>query len=148
MRGRAGFTVVEVLLALGILTVAFLGLISVLMTGHTDISQSGRDTAASVAAQSLAENMRNQPATDWQQLNGMTTANAAQCPGSVGTRLNTLCTEWIAQVTLLPRGRGTVAVTATPGNGSTLWTATITVTWTEATRRGVRQLALVVGRSG
>ena len=149
MRGRPGFTMVEILVALGILTVAFLGLISVLMTGHTDISESGRDMAAAVAVQSLAENMWNQPAPDWILLNGMTTANPTVCPGAAGSRLNTLCTDWIGQVGLLPQGRGTVAVIATPNptTGITLWQATITVTWTEATQKGQRNLRLVVGRS-
>lgn len=149
MRARPGFTMVEILVALGILTVAFMGLITVLLTGHTDISQSGRDTTAAVAVQSLAENMWNQPAPDWILLNGMSTASPTVCPGAAGSRLNTLCTDWTGQVGLLPQGRGTVAVTATPNavTGITLWVATITVTWTEAAQRGRRTLTLVVGRS-
>ncbi len=145
---RGGFTMVEVLIAAGVLTVAFLGMITVLLTGHGDISQSGRDTSASAAVQSLAENMRNQPATDWSTLDGMTTDDPNNCPGAQGSRLNTLCVNWINVVTQLPQGRGTVGVVATanPTTGITMRTATITVAWAEA-GRGSRQLSLVVGRS-
>ncbi len=147
--GRApGFTMVETLVAVGVLTVAFLGMITVLMTGHTDISQSGRDTAAAAAAVTLAENMWNQPATDWQLLDGMTTDDPTLCPGGAGTRLNTLCTDWIAEVSQLPQGRGTLSVVPTPNpvTGITMRQATIRVAWTEATRGG-RQVTLTVGRS-
>lgn len=143
-----GFTMVELLFAVGILVVAFLGVITVVMTGHTDISQSGRDTVASAAAQSLGENMRNQPSTDWTTLNGMTTGNPSACPGATGTRLNNLCQNFINDVANLPEGLGTVTITQTPnpGTGINFYRATIAVGWTEA-GRGARQRTLVVGRS-
>jgi len=146
--GPRGFTMVEVLVALGILTIAFLGMITVLMTGHDNVTQSGRDTTAAVAAQSLVENMWNQPPTDLQLLNGIDTTNPALCPGNPGDRINTLCTDWIAQVGQLPEGRGTVAVTATPNpaTGITMRQITVTLSWTESSRGG-RQLTMIVGRS-
>ena len=138
----------EVMVAMSVLTVAFLGMITVLMAGHTDISQSGRDTAAAVAAQSLVENMRNQPATDMQQLDGMTTDDAANCPGPVGNRIYILCSDWIAQVSQLPEGRGTVTVAQipNPATGIMLRRITVTVNWTEASK-GARTFTMVVGRS-
>jgi len=143
-----GFTMAEVMVAVGVLTVAFLGMITVLMAGHSDISQSGRDTSAAVAAQSLVENMRNQPATDLQQLDGMTTENATYCPGTTNSRIQTLCTDWIGQVSQLPEGRGTVTVAQipNPGTGIMLRRITITVNWTEASK-GARAFPMVVGRS-
>lgn len=143
-----GFTMGEVMVAVGVLTVAFLGMITVLMTGHTDISQSGRDTAAAVAVQSLVENTRNQPATDLPQLDGMTTDNAANCPGAAGSRIQTLCADWIGQVAQLPEGRGTVTVAQipNPATGIMLRRITITVNWTEASK-GARAFTMVVGRS-
>jgi len=146
--GHAGFTMVEVLVAVGVLTVALLGMITVFLASHGDISQGGRDTAATAVALSLAENMRNQPPVDLSLLDGMTTDDSALCPGAPGSRLNTLCTDWIAQVAQLPEGRGTVAVTQTPNptTGITLRQMTITVAWAEAGRGG-RQLTLVAGRS-
>ncbi len=135
-------------MAVGVLTVAFMGLITVLMTGHGDISQSGRDTSAAVAVQSLVENMRNQPATELQQLDGMTTDDPSYCPGTVGSRVQTLCTDWIGQVSQLPEGRGAVTVTQipNPATGIMLRRITITVNWTEATK-GARSFTMVVGRS-
>jgi Tfp pilus assembly protein PilV len=143
-----GFTMAEVLVAIGVLTAALLGMITVFLASHSDISQGGRDTAATAAALSLAENMRNQPPPDLSLLDGMNTDDPSLCPGAPGSRLNTLCTDWIAQVAQLPEGRGTVAVTQTPNpvTGITLRQMTITVTWNEASRGG-RQLTLVAGRS-
>ncbi len=146
--GMAGFTLVEALVAVGVLTVAFLGVITVFLASHSDISQSGRDTTATAVALSLAENMRNQPPVDLSLLDGMTTDNPNFCPGAPGSRINTLCTDWIAQVSQLPEGRGTVAVTQIPNpdTGIMLRRINITLNWTEAGRGG-RQLALVVARS-
>ena len=146
--GARGFTMVEVLVALGILTIAFLGMITVLMTGHDNVTQSGRDTTAAVAAQSLVENMWNQPASDLQLLNGIDTNDSSLCPGNPGDRINGVCVDWIAQVGQLPEGRGTVAVTATPNpsTGIVMRQITITVSWTE-TSRGGRQLTMILGRS-
>ncbi len=144
----AGFTMVEVLVTMGVLTVAFLGVITVFLTGHADISQSGRDTAAAVAAQSLAENMLNQQAPTLDQLNGMTTADPTACPGAPGDRINTVCTDWINQVAPLPQGLGTVTVTQIPNptTGIMMRQVSINVSWVEAAR-GTRQFTLVVGRS-
>jgi uncharacterized protein (TIGR02598 family) len=138
----------EVMVAVGVLTVAFLGLITVLGTGHSDISRSGRDTAAAVAIQSLVENMQNQPPTELQQLDGMTTEDPTYCPGTSGSRVHTLCTDWIGQVTQLPQGRGTITVAQIPNptTGIMLRRITITVNWTEATK-GARSFTMVVGRS-
>lgn len=146
--GHTGFTMVEVLVGVGVLTVALLGMITVFLASHGDISQGGRDTAATAAALSLAENMRNQPPPDLSLLDGMNTDDPALCPGAPNSRLNTLCTDWITQVAQLPEGRGTVGVTQTPNptTGITLRQMTITVTWSEAGRGG-RQLTLVAGRS-
>lgn len=135
-------------MGLGILTVVFLGIITVFMTGHSDISQSGRDTGAAVITQSLAENMRNLRPADLDLLDGITTENPAGCPGALGSRINTVCTEWIAQVAQLPEGRGTLAVTQIPNptTGILMRRITITVGWSEVGRGG-RQVVLTAGRS-
>lgn len=144
-----GFTLVEVLVAMSVVMVGLLGITGIFFSGHFNISQSGRDTAAVVVAQSLAENMRNQPQAELPQLNGMNTDDPANCPGAPGSRVNLLCADWISQVQVLPEGRGTVAVTQTPNptTGIMLNRITVTVTWTEASRGGQRQLSLVLGRS-
>ncbi len=142
-----GFTMVEVLVAVGVLTVAFLGIITVFLAGYGDISQSGRDTLAAVAAQSLIEDIRNRPQADIPSLGGVDTASPTPCPLNPPA-LNTLCTDWVSQVSQLPAGRGTVAVTQTPnpGTGITMYRVAITVSWDEA-GRGARQLTVVAGRS-
>ncbi len=149
--GWPGFTLVEILVAVGVLMVAFLGVITVYLVGYGDISESGRDTAAAVLAQSLVEGMRNQPAALLTGLDGVDTANATPCPANP-PRINALCTNWVAQVQgtppfplVLPGGQGRIAVAAIP-NAITLNRITITLTWTEPGRGG-RQLTVVAGRS-
>jgi hypothetical protein len=134
--------------SVGVLLVAFLGVITVYMVGYGDISEGGKDTIAAMAAQTLAENIRNQPQASLTQLNGIDTTNPGGCPGAAGSRINTLCLNWAAQVSQLPEGRGTVAVNQIP-NGTTgvlFFQIIINLTWTEPTR-GLRQLTVVAGRS-
>ncbi len=151
--GARGFTLAEVLVAIGVLSVAFLGIITVFMVGQADISQSGRDTLAAAAAQSLAENLRNQPQDDLPQYHGMTTDDKTLCPGNAGPpqdKVNKLCTDWVDQVTqALPQGRGTVSVvlTTNPTTNITLYQITINVSWTEAAGGTTRTLTVIAGRS-
>jgi prepilin-type N-terminal cleavage/methylation domain-containing protein len=144
-----GFTFVEVMITVGIITVGLLGILGVLFTSHAGITQSGRDTAATVIAHSLAENLRNQPQLDLPLLNGMTSDDPNLCPGAPGSRLNVLCMEWIAQVNTLPEGRGTVTVAQTPNpaTGIALYRITITLGWTEASSLARRTFTLIAGRS-
>lgn len=139
----------EVMVAIGVLTVSLVGVIGILFTSHSGISRSGRDTVATVIAQSLAENLRNQPQLDLPLLNGITSDEPNLCPGAPGSRLNVLCTEWVDQVNTLPEGRGTVTITQTPNpvTGITLHRITITLNWTEASSLARRTLTLVAGRS-
>ncbi len=151
--GARGFTMAEVLVAIGVLSVAFLGIITVILVGQADISQSGHDTLAAAAAQSLAENLRNQPQDDLPQYNGMATADKTQCPGNAGPppdKVNKLCTDWIDQFTqTFPQGSGTVSVvlTANPTTNITLYQITITVSWAEVVAGSTRRLTVVMGRS-
>lgn len=144
--GQGGFTMVEILVAVGVLLVALMGIISVFFVGHRDISESGRDTAAAVAAQSLAETLRNQAQGNLPLLDGLDTANPA-CPANP-PQMSALCAGWVTQVGQLPEGRGTVAVAQirNPGTGKILYRIIITLAWNEAGRGG-RQFTLVAGRS-
>lgn len=146
--GMPAFTLAEVVVALGVLLVAFLGIITVFRVGHGDITESGRDTAASVVVQSLVESLQNQPAANLPLLNGIDTADPAFCPGAAGSRVNTLCTDWIAQVARLPQGRGTVTVAQVPNptTGIILNQITISLSWAEV-GRGSRQFTVVTARS-
>jgi len=147
--GRTGFTLAEVLVSVGVLLVSFLGVITVYLVGYGDISEGGKDTIAAMAAQTLAENIRNQPQATILQLNGMDSGNPGGCPGATGSRINTLCLNWATQVAQLPEGRGTVAVTETinPNDPNVkFYQVIINLAWTEPTR-GLRQLTVVAGRS-
>ncbi len=146
--GGPGFTLAEILVAVGVLLVAFLGVITVYMVGYRDITEGGTDTAAAVAAQTLAESLRNQPQANLPLLDGMDTSNTAGCPGAPGSRINNLCLTWATQVVLLPEGRGVVNVVPTinPNTGVLFNQIIINLTWTEPNAGG-RRLVVVAGRS-
>lgn len=144
--GGPGFTLAEVLVSVGVLLVAFMGVITVYLVGYGDISEGGKDTIAAMAAQTLAENIRNQPQNNLQQLDGIDSTNPGGCPGTAGSRINTLCLNWAAQVAQLPEGRGRVTVTRTLNGNVSFFQVNINLTWTEPTR-GLRQLTVVAGRS-
>ncbi len=145
--GRPGFTLVEVLVAVGVVLVAFLGVITVYLVGYGDITEGGLDTAGAVAAQSLVERIRNQPFANMPLLNGMDTSNTGACPGVTGSPINTLCLNWAAQVAQLPQGQGTVTVVPVVGPSGVTQQIRINVSWVEAARGGRRQLTVVAGRT-
>jgi hypothetical protein len=138
--------------AVGVLLVAFLGVITVYMVGYSDIKEGGTDTAAAIAAQTLVERLRNLPSGPALPaillgVNGMDTANTAACPGAPASRINNLCLAWAAQVNQLPQGQGVVTVLRVPNPSQPdFFRITITVAWTEPTR-GRRLLSVVAGRS-
>lgn len=139
---------VEVLVALVVLMVGLLGTSAVFIAGHREIGESGRDTAAAVVAQSLAENLRNQSVLELPFLNGLDTADPSTCPDIVGSGVRKLCADWIAQVSTLPEGRGTVVISPmpNPATGITLHRITISLSWAEP-GRGTRNLTLTAGRT-
>ncbi len=158
--GRPGFTLAEILVAVGVLLVAFLGVITVYLAGHGDIKEGGNDTIAAMAAQSLVERLRNLPAGPAPLppillgMNNVDTQNPATCPPdppppAPPQGLNAWCTAWAAQVSQqLPQGRATVTVVLNPAGPEDLVFSTISVSvfWTEPSR-GARQLTVVGGRS-
>ena len=156
--GGPGFTLAEILVAVGVLLVAFLGVITVYLVGHRDITEGGNDTLAATAAQSLVERLRNLPSGPALPpillgMNGVDTQNPATCPPdppppTPPQGLNAWCTNWAAEVTQqLPDGRALVAVVQniSPA-GFSFSQLTIIMFWTDP-GRGRRQLTLVAGRS-
>jgi type II secretory pathway pseudopilin PulG len=105
-RGRAadgaGFTVIEVFVALTVLAVAILGVASMTATGHGNINDAGKATMALIAARQMLEDVRALPFNNVSNLNGFDTGNAATLPATDPER--TIALKW--RYTLAGTGGG------------------------------------------
>jgi type IV pilus assembly protein PilV len=108
-----GFTLIEVLVGLIILSICLLGMASLMATTTTNNSFGGHMTEAATFAQDKLEQLRATPF-------GMITLNTTIKDNPVGATGITYTRSWVAVPNIPP-----------PGN--TLDTITITVSWTDKT---------------
>ena len=132
-----GFTLIEVLIAMFILSVGMLGSTSLMLQGRAEAKRTNYDAKAMQMAQSIAEQMRaNIAGVNNGSYNSLDTSN-----GTSQSCITTSCTS--AQLALydeyiwgwmlnqyLPKGTGTVT-----GNGADS-VFTIAVTWQEVVKTG------------
>ncbi len=149
VRGKAGFTLPEVLLAAVIIMVAVLGVVGMYPTALENVRYGGHMSQASSLAQEMIEMIRTQPFSVVSQYNGLDTRNPAPVgPAPVVNHFN----QWQSDIApanpigALPQGWGTVTVAAVAGLPDLLQ-VTITVGWQG---RGSQTLTLVtyVARHG
>ncbi|MBI2081754.1 MAG: prepilin-type N-terminal cleavage/methylation domain-containing protein [candidate division NC10 bacterium] len=149
--GARGVTLLEMLIALTVLTLALLAMAGLFPTAYTNVAKGGQQTAAAAVARQMMEMIRGEasfdavaryagldtttPGTaDWLALNGPEHSGAG-APG----RLD----RWRERVLALPSGRGRVAVIVLAGgvgpNGTPyarVASVTVTVEYREGSAGG------------
>lgn len=78
--GRAGFTLIEILIGITILSVGLLGVAGMFSTAYVDVSAGGNTTMAVTAARQMVEDMRLLPFDNLSNLDGFNTNNAGSQP--------------------------------------------------------------------
>ncbi|MCK5480465.1 MAG: type IV pilus modification protein PilV [Gammaproteobacteria bacterium] len=140
-RKQDGFTLLEVLIALLVLSIGLLGLASLQTVGLRSNQMATIRTLATQRAYDMSDRMRaNQSGVDAQ--NYVQTVTAVVPTGTIVNCATTVCTPvqmatfdvaaWMTEVIRLPGGRGRITRDAS----GTLVTHTITIFWDEE-RRGV-----------
>lgn len=81
-RNSAAFTVVEVAIAIMVLLVAVVVTASMFPTGHQQLADAARTTAAVAAGRQILEDIGGLPFDSVRRLDGFDTANAASIPAS------------------------------------------------------------------
>lgn len=81
-RDSAAFTVVEVAIAIMVLLVAVVVTASMFPTGHQQLADAARTTAAVAAGRQILEDIGGLPFDSVRRLDGFDTANAASIPAS------------------------------------------------------------------
>lgn len=145
-RYARGFSLAEVLIAMVVLVVGFLGLITMVWGGFSTVQEAGLSSAAIATAESMIETLRTQPGTIIPQFDRVTTADPTSCPGAAGSFINTACQAWLARVTALPAGAATVSVATAPSavTGIPFHTVTVTISWAEV-GRGDKSIVIASG---
>jgi prepilin-type N-terminal cleavage/methylation domain-containing protein len=75
-----GFSLIELLLGMGILSVALLAIATMFSTGYTDVTVGGNTTMAVAAGRQIVEDMRLLPFARLDDLNGFNTSTLATLP--------------------------------------------------------------------
>ncbi len=161
LRGKGGFSLLEVLISASILAVGLLGLATIFPVAYLNVDSGGKQTEATSLAQSFVEQLRTIESTNFDGMvgnfpatgfNGMNTAN---CQGNVAGAPSGICTAWRNTLNLvnggqLPQGAGTVTMTCQDGAGvvqpctpsQPTWLATVNVTVNWNDLRGARTVTL------
>jgi len=146
--GARGVTLVELLIAIAVLSVAILALGGMFPSAYTNVTKGGQLTTATALCRQMVEMIRGEPTfdavlryqgvdtaapgtPDWAALN----APEESAPSAPG-RLD----RWRQSILTLPRGRGRVSVTVTPagvGPNGTPYGRLAAVTVTVEYREGV-----------
>jgi prepilin-type N-terminal cleavage/methylation domain-containing protein len=133
---RAGFTLIEVMIALVLLSVGVMATAQVFAIANHHTSHAREETAGVCLAQEIREKILSEPFADtYSTFNNIDTNVPASVPSTAAT--------WAAHVTaeLGPRGRGQVSV-RTPAQDATIPNGMISVTVTISWREGSRTVSL------
>ena len=126
LRGKGGFSLIEVMISASILAVSLLGIAAIFPVAYLNVDSGGKQTEASALSQSFIEELRTLAVIDPANFdavvgnfpaggfNGMNTAN---CQG------NQICINWrntlnFANGGQLAQGVGTVTMTCQDGAGN------------------------------
>jgi len=114
-RGRGGFTLIEVLVAAALLTVAILFVSSMFPVGYSNVDAGGEQTEAAILAQDMIEKVKS---ARWDDVDNFGSCGAGGCSTtaasfSTGSSLaDAHLTEWKSAIGSRVRGGvGTVQVT-------------------------------------
>ncbi len=157
LRGKGGFSLLEVLIGATVLAVGLLGLASMFPVAYLNVDSGGKLTEATALTQSFIEQLRTMGANDFDAMVGDFPLNGFDGMDTINCQFNgnlptATCIAWLQTVDVasggpLPQGRVTVTITcqdaagnpvpAPPPNDCTppsqpTWLANITVTvsWT------------------
>jgi prepilin-type N-terminal cleavage/methylation domain-containing protein len=133
---RAGFTLVELMIALVLLSVGVMATAQVFAIANLHTSHAREETAGNCLAQEIREKIMSESFADIRSIfNAIDTNVPASVPAPAAT--------WAAHVTaeLGPQGRGTVLVN-TPTQDATIPNGMIAVTVTMSWREGSRTVSL------
>ncbi len=114
LRGMAGLSLPEVLLATVIIMVAILGVVGLFPTALQNIQYGGHMSQASSLTQAMIEMIRTEPFATVPSYDGLDTRNAP--PGGLSASVLTHFTQWTNNIApanpagTLPQGWGTVQV--------------------------------------
>jgi type IV pilus assembly protein PilV len=137
-RNERGFTLLEVLIALLILSIGLLGLAALQTVGLRSNQMAVMRTQATHQAYDMTDRMRANPvATDASEY-VITTGQSPADTAATGQAMQDL-TDWRGMVQTLPGGSSSISRCIPPGAGANLCTAitnTVTVFWDEE-RKGV-----------
>lgn len=117
-----GVTLLEVLIAIVLLTVAILAIAGMFPTAYTNVTRGGQLTAATALSRQMLEMIRGEPTFDAVvRFQGLDTAvpgtpdwAALNTPEHSGPSAPRRLDRWRQSVLALPSGRGRVAVTVAP----------------------------------
>lgn len=143
LRGKAGLTILEVLMSAVIIMIAVLGIVGLFPTALQNIQYGGHMSQGSSLAQEMIELIRTQPFLTVPFYDGLDTQNAP--PGGLPASVLAHFTQWQSDIApaipagALPQGWGTIDVVVDPLLPDLLL-VTITVGWRE---RGGQTITLV-----
>lgn len=154
VRGKAGFTLAEVILSAVIIMVAVLAVVGMYPTALENVRYGGHMSQASSLAQEMIEMIRTRPFADIQLYNNLDTGVApAGLPSIILSHYRQWCRDlvypdpaWCQPSApdnpggALPQGRGTIQVQDNALGLADLKQVTITIGWQE---RGNQTLTLV-----
>ena len=131
-----GFSLLEVLVSMFILSIGLLGLMSLQLMSLQTSNNSSFRTQATIAAYDMSERIRaNMDGIDsYKSISS--TASGSACSGtcSVDQRVANDIKEWKDYLSSIPEGKGMVAESATATDG-----LDITVTWVENNKNGTQE---------
>ncbi|MFQ5803135.1 MAG: prepilin-type N-terminal cleavage/methylation domain-containing protein [Candidatus Methylomirabilales bacterium] len=155
LRSRSGFTLIEILIAMAVLTVGLLGVASLYPVAYVNVDAGGKLTEATALAQSFLEQLRTIGATDFDGMAGPFPAQGFNGMSTDACAGNAICVGWgnnldVANGGQLPQGVGTVTITCQDGGGAPQpctpsqagWLATLNVTVNWIDLRGQRTMTL------
>jgi prepilin-type N-terminal cleavage/methylation domain-containing protein len=159
--GGRGFTLIEILVGMTVMTVGLLGVAGMFSTAYTDVSAGGRTTMGLTAARQIIEDIRLLPFDSIADLNNFNTDSPGSVPPVDATKdpgrtmARTLARKW--RYAVQGEGGGWSFTTAEKQEWSMLTTggsipfggnATITVASPSATLRQITITVPVPGRAG
>lgn len=151
LRNRGGFTLIEILIAVAVLSVGLLGVASLYPVAYLNVDSGGKRTEATALAQSFLEQLQTIGATNFDGMAGLFPAQGFDGMSTNACAGNAICAAWrnnldVASGGQLPQGVGTVTITCQDGAGAgqactpsqPAWLATVSVTVNWRDLRGPR----------